>query len=318
MNTSSQKTTPTKDIRYWLRLTIVFLVACTFALVFIPTFLGASFTWGVMYGPCGYSSRTPADVGLPFEVVTIASQNGGSFDGFLIPGSNGATVIMPPTLHGSAAGRLPQAAMLAKHGYGVLLFESRRCAGMGPVSLGYHEVDEVEDALNYLLSRPAVDPNRIGVHGFSSAGATSVMAGARLPQLQAVIAEGGYGSFFEETVSGYGDYLRSNSETNLLANGFITLFRLAMQSTYRLAIGSSIYQLNPTGVIHQIDPRPVLLIYGSKEPSLKGGQRQLVAAGPNTELWIVDGAGHGTYLTTAPEEYEARIVEFFNQALLKE
>ena len=312
-----QKAASPKDKRYWLRLFTVFLVACTFALIFLPTFLGASFTWGLLYGPCGYSGRTPANVDLPFEPVTIASQNGGSFSGFFIPGSNGATIIMPPTLHGNSASRLPQAAMLAQHGYAVLLFESRRCAGIGPVSLGYHEVDEVEDALNYLLSRPNVDPKRIGVHGFSSAGATSVMAGARLPQLQAVVAEGGYGNFFEETIGNYNDYLQDGRQSNLFATIFLTPFRWAMQLTYRLAIGSSIYQLNPTGVIHQIDPRPVLLIYGSKEPSLTGGQNQLAAAGPNTQLWIVDGAGHGTYLATAPEEYETHIVEFFDQALLK-
>ena len=310
MNPTPQNTTP-KDKRYWLRLFTVFLVACTFALIFLPTFLGASFTWGLLYGPCGYSGRTPADADLPFEPVTIAAQNGGSFNGFFIPGSNGATIIVPPALHSDSAARLPQAFMLAQHGYAVLLFESRRCAEMGPVSLGYQEVDEVADALNYLLNRPDVDPERIGIHGFSSAGATSVMAGARLPQLQAVVAEGGYGDFFEETVGNYGDFLRGNTQNNWPAVIFLTPFQWTMQLTYRLATGSSIYQLNPTGVIHQIDPRPVLLVYGSAEPSLVGGNKQLAAAGPNTQLWTVNGAGHGTYLTTAPKEYETRIVEFF-------
>ena len=71
MNPTPQKAAPPKDKRYWLRLLTVFLVACVFALIFLTTFLGASFTWGLLYGPCGTSTRTPADANLPFEPVEL-------------------------------------------------------------------------------------------------------------------------------------------------------------------------------------------------------------------------------------------------------
>jgi pimeloyl-ACP methyl ester carboxylesterase len=180
---------------------------------------------------------------------------------------------------------------------------------MGPLSLGYYEVDEVVDALDYLVTREDVDPDRVGIYGFSSAGATAVMAAARLPDFRAVVAEGGYGSFVENA-------LGRDRGHHLLHAYFLTLFRWATRLTYRLVTGLDLAQLSPVTVIDQIGPRPILLIYGSREVSLPGGRRQQAVAGGNAELWIVEGAGHGNYLAVAPEAYEVRIVTFFDEALL--
>jgi len=39
------------------------------------------------------------------------------------------------------------------------------------------------------------------------------------------------------------------------------------------------------------------------------------AAQQPKELWIVTGAGHGGYIGVAPQEYERRVVTFFDKAL---
>lgn len=263
---------------------------------------------GLLYGPCGEGHLTPGDYGSLVESVTVQARDGGAFRGYFIPGTNGATIIMPPPLNSGRSVRLPEAAILARHDYAIFMFESRRCAGMGPLSLGYREVDDVADALDYLTTRPDVDPSRIGIHGFSSAGATSVMAAARLPELRAVVAEGGYGNFMRNTLNSHND--------DLLTTYFLTLFRWAIGITYGLVTGLDINQLSPVSVIAEIEPRPVLLIYGTHETSLAGGRQQKAAAGDNTQLWIVEGAGHGNYLSVAPEAYEDRVVTFFDEALL--
>ena len=133
------------------------------------------------------------------------------------------------------------------------------------------------------------------------------MAAARLPELRAVVAEGGYGNFPAETLG--------PSHTSSLQSLFQDVFSWAARLTYRLVTGLDINTLSPTGVIADIEPRPVLLIYGSREVSLVGARRQEAAAGEHTALWIVAEAGHGNYLDIAPKEYEARIVKFFDQAL---
>jgi dipeptidyl aminopeptidase/acylaminoacyl peptidase len=217
---------------------------------------------------------------------------------------------MPPPFAGGKSTRLPEAAMLAEHGYAVLVFESRRCADAGPLSLGYREVDDVAAALDYLAARPDVDSERIGIYGFSSAGATAVMAAARYPQLHAVIAEGGYGDFANDTIG-------QDRRGDFLTHNFITLYRWGTYLSYRWITRLDIRLLSPVSVIDQISPRPILLIYGSREVSLAGGRQQQAAAGENAELWIVPGAGHGNYLSVAPEAYGARVITFFDEALLE-
>jgi fermentation-respiration switch protein FrsA (DUF1100 family) len=292
---------------YVLRLASFFVFNLTIALLGLPALLGCFFTFGLLYPPCESSHLTPGEYGYNWKDVTIQARAGGSFRGYFIPGTNGATIIAPPPFAGGRDFRLREAEVLLRHGYSVLTFESRRCAGMGPLSLGYREVEEVADALDFLRTRPEVNPDRIGIHGFSSAGATAVMAAARFPVLRAVVAEGGYGDFARETLTprpGWGPVAY-----------FETVYYGSIKLTYRLITGLDIDRLSPTDVIDQIAPRPILLIYGSREVSLAGARHQQAAAGNNATLWIVEGAGHGNYLDIAPEEYERRLVEFFDATL---
>jgi hypothetical protein len=62
----------------------------------------------------------------------------------------------------------------------------------------------------------------------------------------------------------------------------------------------------------------VLLIYA--DPG-QGGEsvrqpKYFAAAGQSKEIWKVPGAGHTGGLEAQPEEYERRIVAFFDNALL--
>ncbi len=295
------------NLSYWLRLLGFFVLTLVIALISLPVLLGALVTLGLLYAPCLDSHPTPADYGYEWEDITIQARAGGSFRGYFIPGTNGAAIIIPPTGSSSHNARLPEAVVLLRHGYSVFTFESRLCAKMGSLSLGYREVDEVADVLNYLLKRQDVDPERIGIKGFSTAGATAIMATARLPALRAVVAEGGYGDFAKNA-------LDPGPSSGLTAY-FWALYHWSTRLIYRLATGLDIDSLSPVSAIGDIAPRPILLIYGSQERSLPAGRQQKVAAGDNAELWIVPGAGHGNYLNVAPEEYEARVVAFFDEAL---
>ena len=288
----------------WRRTLTLTVLAVTLTVVVVPSALGFLTTYRLLYAPCGEDGRTPGDFGHIWENATLAGREG-NFRAYFIPGTNGAAVIIPPASSAGRGNRLHEADVLARHGYAVLTFESRRCAGVGPLSLGYKEVTEIGDALTYLQTRADVQPERIGVLGFSSAGAAAVMAAARYPALRAVIAEGGYGDFAEGALAlGTGGPLEA-------------LYKEAIAISYRLLSGVELAKLSPQTVIGQIAPRPALLIYGSRESTLDGARKQLAAAGPTAGLWIVEGAGHGDYLAVAPEEYETRVIAFFDAALLE-
>jgi pimeloyl-ACP methyl ester carboxylesterase len=285
---------------------ILAAVAVLITVIAVPAIIAFVTMYTLLNPPCGDNRQTPTDYGHTWEDVTIQARVGGEFKAYFIPGSNGAAIIIPPPHSGGRGARLNEADVLARHGYAVLTFESRRCADMGSLSLGYEEVNEVGDALDYLRARDDVNPDRIGILGFSSAGATSVMSAARFSDIRAVIAEGGYGDFAEGSVG-----LGRGSDALLEK-----IFKQSLAISYRVISGTDIHKLSPQDQIGDIAPRPILLIYGSRERSLAGAYDQLAAAGENAELWIVDGAGHGNYLTIAPAEYEQRVIAFFDNALL--
>jgi fermentation-respiration switch protein FrsA (DUF1100 family) len=71
-----------------------------------------------------------------------------------------------------------------------------------------------------------------------------------------------------------------------------------------------------SGLVDDIAPRPLLLIRG------RGGQKQEAlnrvyhdAARQPKALWEVPGAGHTAALSTRPQEYERRVIDFFDRAL---
>ncbi len=291
--------------RGWLRWLRIVAIVVLLAATGVPTLLGAGLMANLLYMPCSEPAITPADYGHAWQDVTFPAGGGFPVRGYFIPGTTGAAVIIPPAMASGRGNRLHEADVLARHGYAVLTFESRRCAGMGPLSLGYKEAGDIGDALAYLQSRDDVDSDRIAVFGFSSAGAAAVMAAARYPDLRAVIAEGGYADFAKGTIGL--DQMRGPV--------LETLFKWSLAQTYRVVTGKAIRYLSPLAVIDQIAPRPVLLIYGSTERSLEGGYQQYAAAGQNAELWVVAGAGHGDYLEIAPVEFEERVITFLDKAL---
>jgi uncharacterized protein len=294
-------------IRRFLRLLLFTMVLLVVVVIVIPMVAGAGMISAIMHGDCGHSGRTPADLGLEYEDVVFTASDF-TYQGYFMPGTNGGTVFIITPLNGDRGIDLPDAEILNRAGFNVLTFDSGTCVGRSFHSLGYLEADDAEAAYNYLLTRDDVDPERIDIHGFSSGGATSLIAAARIGGIRGVIAKGGYHDFAEQL-----------GLTGSLNDPISFLLARGAEVGYRLNSGSDVRVLSPLSVIDQISPRPILLIYGSYEVSLAGARRMLERANANdgnAELWVVDGASHGNYLTIAGEEYERRIVDFHTSVLL--
>jgi len=304
MGKSTERSTA-RQVRFVLRSVALLSLAL---LIGLPCVLGFSFMTSVTLPGCG-PDADPADFGLPREDVRFPSSEfaGETYAGYFLPGSNGATVIVVPTLRSGRGDRMQEIAIYQRGGYNVLTYRARSCFDR-PHSLGYHEVTAVGDALAYLYSREDVDPERIAVHGFSAGGATSLMALARYPALKAAIAQGGYEDF--------DGILRTSSEAlGLLGH----LFRLSAQIAYRLIVGADITILSPITAIQAGAPRPVLLIYGSTEVTLEGAQTMQALAPERVSLWIVPGAGHGNYVSVAGDAaYGDQVYSFLEAAFAHE
>jgi uncharacterized protein len=101
--------------------------------VVVPALLATVFVvmWSVSQAvavtnspPTSVGDITPADFGLPYRVAEFETADGVTLTGWYVPSSNGAAVVL---LHGAGSTRsdvLDHAAVLAHHGYGVVLFDA--------------------------------------------------------------------------------------------------------------------------------------------------------------------------------------------------
>jgi pimeloyl-ACP methyl ester carboxylesterase len=130
----------------------------------------------------------PNHLGSAHENVKFTTGDGLELEGWYVPSKNGAAVIAFPGRNGPQA----KTRMLARHGYGVLLFDRRgegRSEGE-PNAWGWGGEADIEAAIAYLQRRPDVDPERIGGIGLSVGGEMMIEAAAQTDELAAVVSEG--------------------------------------------------------------------------------------------------------------------------------
>ena len=74
----------------------MFAVALVLGLVLPPLGVGVFRMWGRTHPVCN-PGGTPAQFGMPFEEISFPSTRGVTQEGYFIPGTNSATVIVAPT-----------------------------------------------------------------------------------------------------------------------------------------------------------------------------------------------------------------------------
>jgi len=201
-----------------------------------------------------------------------------------------------------------QARMLARHGYGVLLFDRRgegRSEGE-PNAWGWSGERDVKAAVTWLQHRSDVDPRRIGGIGLSVGGEMMLEAAAEDDRLAAVVSEGAGARAFADEMQHQVDPVEQVS--GVVAYGIRTL-----------AVGVFANQTPPhniKGLVGRIAPRPLLLIAapnsGNGEDLNRGYLR---AAGRPKALWEIRESKHVGGIVARPAEYERRVVGFFDRAL---
>ena len=126
-----------------------------------------------------------------------------------------------------------------------------------------------------------------------------------------------------EAVVSEGAGLRSPREAQELSGFGLTKLRYLWGSTVQTAatalFGSDLPPANLAELVPRIAPRPVLLIQAGRGA---GGEELNAeyheAAGLPKELWAIPEASHTGGITARPDEYERRVVGFFDRALLEE
>ena len=244
----------------------------------------------------------PADLGRPYEEVTLRTSDGLDLAAWYVPSRNGAAVISYPTRQG----KLPQARMLVRHGYGVLLLDARGYDGSegDPNTFGWAGAEDIDAAVAWLHRRPDVRDGRIGGIGFSVGGEMMLQAAASNTGLRAVVSEGaGIRSLREHLLYG--------------RRGWFSLPEAAVQTAAVAVLSGAAPPQSLTDLVARIAPRPLLLIYAGQG---RGGEElnpeYYDAASPPRTLWEIPEAGHVGGYQARPHEYEERVTTFLDRALL--
>jgi pimeloyl-ACP methyl ester carboxylesterase len=220
---------------------------------------------------------------------------------------------------------VPYCQFLLDNGFDVFAFEFRGQGDSDPHP-GYeplqwvtdYEVHDVYSALAYLQSRSDADPKGVGFFGISKGGSAGVIAASRHPYVRCCVTDGIFAT--HTTMVPYmrkwvGIVSKHYVIQNLLPTWYYNLFAHAALQTIRRQCGCRFPHLERA--VRRLSPRPLLMIHGQADTYIKPEMAQALfaQAQPPKELWIVEGAKHNQALSVAAEEYQQRVLAFFQTHL---
>jgi uncharacterized protein len=263
----------------------------------------------LVLGPIGmgvvatHKWREPIGAAPPaFADVRFRASDGLELAGWYRPSRNGAAVLV---VHGGSSdrnGAIGHARMLARHGYGVLVYDARgrgRSEGREN-NYGWDWPKDVAGALEFLRRRDDVDPTRIGALGLSTGADVLIEVAATRRDIAAVVADG-------TAAASYEDWHRLRGTEMGAVPGWV------MFTTVRVLSGD-----RPGPALEDLAPRidaPTLLVSAGTAEEREFSDLYERAAGGRIAHWNLPDARHTRAIHSHRAEYERRVVGHFDAAL---
>ena len=254
-------------------------------------------------------AANPKSFGYDFEPFSTLTEDEIKIEGWIVPSKTktGSTIVV---LHGWGANRsdvLLSTIFLAQH-YHLVYFDFRNhgTSGGSETSLTCSEIKDFSAVIRFLKTEKKVYAENIAAFGFSMGAAVALSGAARIQDIKAVIAESPFSSF-NDTVARF-------------AGIFFGVPRFAVPLTLiftRLRLGFDPEECSPIYHIAKISPRPVFIIQAGGDVRMppSEGQSLFEMAREPKELWLVPQADHGTIFEKEPEQYQKRILGFYQKWL---
>ena len=250
-------------------------------------------------------------------VVTIPSRDAGiQISGWWVP-ANDPTAPAVVVVHGHTACKrdpdvLLPAGMLHRAGMSVLLIDLRDHGDStdedGRYAGGTEEYRDVLGAWDWLRTAQSMPADRIGLLGISLGAATVLIASGE---------ERGVVATWED--SSYAD-ISVAIRAELDRNGYPQFLEFGGVAMARLISGDDLHARSPLTAVSKLTGRKLFITHGSADDrlSVEYAHRLIAAAevaGVDIASWIVPKAGHTQAMRVAREQYEQRLVDFFDGAL---
>jgi len=288
----------------WWRLVAVPVALVLLWFVLLPLTLAVNATTRPP-GPLGRA--TPASYGLGYRDVTFRTADGVRLSAWYIPQRNGAAVVLLPGAGSTRTAVLGQAAVLARHGYGALLVDTRGHGRSGgrAMDFGWWGTRDLAASVSFLERQPGIRAGRIAVLGESMGGEQALATAGADPRIRAVVAEGTTG--------------QQLADHGWLPHGVDGVLQRGMEWVMYSAAGLISGAPRPVSIpdaIRAAAPHPVLIIAGGAVADEPVAVRWFRAASPATvRVWVVPHAGHTQGLATAPRAWEVQVTGFLDAAL---
>lgn len=269
----------------------------------------------MFYHPTREATPIPADLRQAgAEAVNFQSKDGTVLLGWFVPArdGHGKTVAGLPTptasptilhVHGNA-GNISSHFWFTEYlpdaGFNVFIFDYR---GYGESEGAAHSraplIADTQAALDALLKRADVDPNRIGMYGQSLGGAIGLNVMADRKEIRAAVIDSTFTSWRDIAACAVG-----GQQPNFVCRSLATVL---IPDSHRV-----------DDAIVKVD-RPILLVHGDADSIIPviHSRNLAKAGGPNVKLIELPGGDHNSLRETHPE-IEKIVIDFLRSTLTDE
>jgi len=265
-------------------------------LALLSCFLAGCSPQRFFYYPNRHLYTDPDQLGIRNQIVHYPSLNGNMLYALFLPatGESKGTVVHFHGNFGNLSNHFPLALFWTRYGYDVLSFDYQGYGASAGRPTPEHMVDDGMASVRYAAAHLRNPRGGVFIFGQSLGGAVGIVVMAKEPLVKAGIFEAPFASYRSQA----GDVIRRH--------WFLFPFYVLVPFLN--------HRDDPLRWIHKISPRPILLIHGTADTivSPKMSKRLFDAAGEPKELWLVPGAGHLQCHRADPDEYEKKVVGFFN------
>jgi uncharacterized protein len=259
------------------------------------------------------TSAMLARTGAVKQDFVVRDTDGVTLKGWKVspPRPNGDWVLLYHGVSDNRTGNLGHAEFLLRHGYSVVMMDSRAHgqSGGAMATYGWLERNDTRAIVDALYASESV--RHLYALGVSMGAAIALQSAAVESRIEAVSAEDPFASLREVTYDYAGLEL-----SPFLGETFFRPASITALKAVRRDGGFDPDEVSPEKAV-TLRPFPVLLICGTEDHRIPCRHAEAIyeaATGPK-ELWVVQGAGHASALGRAPEQYEKHVIDFFEKYL---
>jgi len=241
--------------------------------------------------------------------VELKSFDGTVLKGSYFPSKNGAAIIASHGYGGFRGRMVHIAAMLVEQGFGVIIMDLRAHGESGGevVTFGRDESKDMQYVFDYLQSRDEVNPNKIGLYGWSLGAATVLLHGNLNHEVKAVVADSAFDAI------NY-DNMQEFTDTNWPLPYLLTLFSSIIS-------GVDFDQEAPIANLEAYKTTPLFLLIPGSDTKVDAdsGERLVQAMDEyNLTIWREPTFEHVRFSRNEPLQFSQRVGDFFRENLMPE